>query len=199
MPDFSPAIGKTISNRRTYLMKFLRIAVLALAPALLVLSATAVRAGESAQAKIARAMSAGPASIAANATVIDLNKGKATVLRKGTNGFTCIPGHPGMVGDDPMCLDAQSMQWASDWMAHKPAPTNTKPGVTYMFAGGTDYSMTDPWPKPGKQVYKTPPHWMILWPFDPKASGLPSAFQSAGTFVMFKGTPYAHLMIIGKP
>jgi hypothetical protein len=181
-------------------MKLLRFAVLALAPALLlVLSATSSRAAESAQTKIARALSAGPASVTANATVVDMNKGKATVLRKGTNDFTCIPGHPGVVGDDPMCLDGQSMQWAKDWMSHKPRPTNTKPGIAYMFAGGTDYSMTDPWGKPGPKVYKTPPHWMLLWPVDPKASGLPSTFQTTGTFVMFPGTPYAHLMLIGKP
>jgi hypothetical protein len=33
------------------------------------------------------------------------------------------------------------------------------------------------------------PHWMILWPFDAKAAGLPTVMRDAGTLVMFAGTP----------
>ena len=40
---------------------------------------------------------------------------------------------------------------------------------------------------------------MILWPFDPKASGLPYHPEKFGTYVMFEGTPYAHLMIYQNP
>jgi hypothetical protein len=38
------------------------------------------------------------------------------------------------------------------------------------------------------------PQWMILWPFNAKAAGLPSTVQDAGAWVMFDGTPYAHRM-----
>lgn len=31
------------------------------------------------------------------------------------------------------------------------------------------------------------PHWMILWPFDAAAAGLPTVMRDAGTLVMFAG------------
>src|SRR5437773_1039686 len=52
--------------------------------------------------KIRSAMSAGPAVIAKDATIMDMPSMK--VLRKGTNGWTCIPDGPSP-GVDPMCLD----------------------------------------------------------------------------------------------
>ncbi len=76
--------------------------------------------------KIKRALSAAPTSVAKSAEVIDVDaKRNVKVLREGTNGFTCIAGHPGIVGDDPVCADAAGMQWMTDLMAHKPKPTNT--------------------------------------------------------------------------
>jgi|SRR5580658_9920674 hypothetical protein len=91
---------------------------------------------ESIQAKIARAMSAGPPDIAKSARIVDTDpNGKMVVLREGNNGFTCMPGNPKVVGDPAMCADAASMQWAADFKAHKPKPTNTVPGITYMLAG----------------------------------------------------------------
>ena len=159
----------------------------------------AATAPEAASVKIARALSAGPPNITAHAAVMDIDaKGKMTMLRKGTNGWTCIAGHAGVVGDDPMCADAPSMQWAGDWMAHKPKPTNTKPGVVYMLAGGTDWSATDPYATKGTPI-KEPPHWMIMWPFEGKTSGLPTTVRDTGSWIMYAGTPYAHLMVNGKP
>jgi len=158
-----------------------------------------VLSAESKSAKITRALSAGPASIQAHAAVIDVGvNGKVTVLRKGTNGFTCVAGHAGVVGDDPMCADKESMTWAGDWMAHHPKPTNAKPGIVYMLAGGTDWSANDPWATKGTPIHE-PPHWMIMWPYDPKTSGLSSKESGSGTWIMWANTPYAHLMINQKP
>src|SRR5271166_182831 len=101
---------------------------------LLIVSATpsAANADESTATKIARALSAAPAAVAAHATVADMDdKGNMKVLRKGTNAYTWVPGHVGVVGDDAMCMDKASLQWAADWIAHKPKPTNTVPGVIY--------------------------------------------------------------------
>src|SRR6266852_9462850 len=60
-------------------------------------------AGETTQAKIARAMSAGPAKVANSARIIETNAHGSVVLREGNNGFTCMPGNPREVGDPPMC------------------------------------------------------------------------------------------------
>ncbi len=180
-------------------MKLLGRVISLAVPALLVCAASQVRADESAQVKIARAMSAAPAAIATNATIADVDaKGKMTVLRKGTNGFTCFPGHIGVIGDDPICMDAPSMQWANDWTAHKPKPTNTTPGVSYMFAGGKDFSATDPWATKSAHPLTWGPHYMIMWPFSAKTSGLSTAPSNTGTWIMWAGTPYAHLMVNQK-
>src|SRR5271166_2491310 len=74
------------------------------APAAADSSATDV--GETTQAKIARAMSAGPTDVAKSARIIDTDgHGNIVVLREGNNGFTCMPGNPKVVGDPPMCAD----------------------------------------------------------------------------------------------
>jgi hypothetical protein len=155
--------------------------------------------GETTQAKIARAMSAGPADIAKSARIIDSDAdGNIVVLREGNNGFTCMPGNPKAVGDPPMCEDAASMQWGADFKAHKPKPTNTVPGITYMLAGATQRSDTDPYDTTSPPI-AIGPHWMIMWPFDPKATGLPTTHKSTGAYIMWAGSPYAHVHIMGRP
>jgi len=167
--------------------------------AVLLLQALLATAGETKEDKIKRALSAAPPEIAKDAKVADFDdQGKMIVLREGNNGFTCFPGTPGVVGDVAMCADGPSMQWLNDIMSHKPKPTNTEPGVVYMLAGGTDWSATDPFAKSGTPI-KEPPHWMIMWPFDPKTTGLPTTAKQTGTWIMFANTPWAHLMINQRP
>ena len=179
--------------------QMMRLVIVICAMALVTSMSAPASSAESKNAKIARALSAGPSSIQAGATVMDMGaNGKVTVLRKGTNGFTCFAGHTGVVGDDPFCADKESMVWAGDWMAHHPKPTNAKPGIIYMLAGGADWSATDPWATKGTPIHE-PPHWMIMWPNDPKTSGLSSKESSIGTWIMWANTPYAHLMINQKP
>jgi hypothetical protein len=57
-------------------------------------------APESAEAKIARALSAGPPDIAKSARIVDTDaQGMMVVLREGRNGFTCMPGNPRVIGE----------------------------------------------------------------------------------------------------
>ncbi len=61
--------------------------------------------------KVARAISAAPANIAKAAKVADFDdKGNEVSLREGTNGFTCYPGHPGVVGGQPYCANEAAVQ-----------------------------------------------------------------------------------------
>jgi len=155
--------------------------------------------GESTQAKIARALSAGPPEVVKGARIVETDaQGKTTVLREGTNGFTCMPGNPKVVGEPPLCADAASLQWFADFKAHKPKPTNTVPGITYMLAGATQRSDSDPYDQTSPAM-TIGPHWMIMWPFDPKTSGLPAAYKPTGAFIMWAGTPYAHMHVMGRP
>jgi hypothetical protein len=154
---------------------------------------------ESVQARIDRAMSAGPSEIAKSARIVDTDsQGKMVVLREGTNGFTCMPGNPRVIGNPPMCADAASMQWLADFKAHKPKPTNTVPGITYMLAGATQRSDSDPYDTTSPPI-TVPPHWMIMWPFDAKTTGLPVTHRDSGAYIMWSESPYAHLHIMGKP
>ena len=156
-------------------------------------------ASDTTQAKIARAMSAGPTDFARSARIVDTDaQGNMVVLREGSNGFTCMPGNPKVIGEPPKCADAASMQWAADFKAHKPKPTNTVPGITYMLAGATQRSDSDPYDKTSEAI-TVGPHWMIMWPFDPKTTGLPTTHKPTGAYVMWTGSPYAHLHLMGRP
>ena len=157
------------------------------------------RTEDATHTKIARAMSAGPDDIARSARIIDTDaNGNTVVLREGSNGFTCMPGNPEVIGEPPMCVDAASLQWFADAKAHKPKPTNTVPGITYMLAGATQRSDSDPNDKTSPAIH-VGPHWMIMWPFDPKTTGLPTTHRDQGAYIMWAGSPYAHLHVMGRP
>lgn len=149
-------------------------------------------------AAIRSAVAAAPRSIGEHATVVAPgDSGKMTVLREGTNGWTCFPDDREHSG--AMCADSAGMQWGSALMSHAERPTNTVPGLIYMLAGGTDASATDPYAKleRGKEIVSGP-HYMIMWPFT-AASGLSTTPKKTGTWIMWSGTPYAHLMVNGVP
>ena len=151
------------------------------------------------QAKIRRALLAGPDSITKDATVAEMDaQGNKVVLRYGTNRWVCVPGNENIVGRADMCLDPMGMQWMLDLMARKPKPSNTTPGLIYMLNGALQHSFTDPFDRVSPPI-PIGPHWMILWPFDATLAGLPTTMRDAGALVMFAGTPYAHLHICGSP
>lgn len=173
-------------------------AVLALLALCGLCASVAHATAESDASKMARALAAGPTSVSTGASALFMaDDGKITTLRKGSNGWICVVGTKGKVGADPFCADPAGMRWVMDWVTHKKAPTNTKPGLIYMLAGGSDWSATDPWATKGASI-KEPPHWMIMYPYG-KSSGLPTGMKMSGTWIMWAGTPYAHLMINQKP
>jgi hypothetical protein len=145
------------------------------------------------------AESAAPASIAHNASIVTMDaNGNATTVRKGTNGWTCIPDSPATPGPDPMCADANAMKWADAWIHHKPAPEGAV-GIMYMLEGGTDASNTDPYatkPTAENDWVKTGPHLMVVGSKE-VLTGYPSGAKpdTSAPYVMWAGTPYAHLMI----
>ncbi len=169
---------------------------------LLLPSLGCAQGGMSKDQYIKAAQGGAPASISANAAVarIDVKKKAVTELRAGTNGFTC-----GLLPDDnsPFCGDKNAWAWVAAAFTSQPKPPNTEPGVSYMMQGGTHYETSA-----GEVVMeksantrdvKEPPHWMLTWPFDPAASGLPTKPNPGGVYIMFAGTPYAHLMVYQNP
>ena len=150
----------------------------------------------------ALALSAAPAHIAKEAAVMVYGSdGKLVEVKPGTNGFTCIPTVMNLPEPDPMCMDGAVHQWMTDLMNNAPKPSNTAPGITYMARGGSHYEKDGKvvMQPDGATVVKEPPHWMVMWPFDPTASKLPTHPNPSGVYIMFDGTPYAHLMVYQDP
>lgn len=145
------------------------------------------------QAKIARAMQAAPESISKNATVIDAD---GTVLRKGTNGWYCHPtAGPGSA--HPMCADEVWMHLMHA-LREKADFKTDRVGISYMLAGDDNVNNADPFdkkPDPGEVWVQEGPHLMIIVP-DPKTlEGMSDDPRNGGPYVMWKGTPYAHIMV----
>lgn len=149
---------------------------------------------------IRSATAAGPRSISDNATVMAADaSGKMVQIRAGTNGWTCIPDEPSTPGVDPMCIDKQGMEWVQSLIAKKPKPTNTGPGLIYMLQGGSDLSATDPFATKTDHYISSPAHFMVMWPYDAKTSGFSTTPKKTGSWIMWAGTPYAHLMVNQTP
>jgi hypothetical protein len=148
---------------------------------------------------IASAESAAPAAVSKAATIVTMGAdGAMKTLRQGSNGFTCMPDAPDTPGPDPMCFDANAMEWVMAWAGHKAPPTD-KAGIMYMLAGGTDASNTDPYatkPTQGSDWLHTGPHMMLVGS-QSSLAGYPSGPipDTKAPYVMWAGTPYAHLMI----
>ena len=148
---------------------------------------------------IASAESAAPASVARAAAVMTIEAdGSMKTVREGTNGWTCMPDNPATPGPDPMCMDANAAKWAAAWIGKKPPPQNTV-GLMYMLEGGTDASNTDPYatrPTADNEWVSTGPHVMVVGSKEILA-GHPSGGKpdTKLPYVMWAGTPYAHLMV----
>lgn len=160
--------------------------------------------GMSQEDMIKTARSAAPAHISENATVmLPGPDGKLQEAVKGTNGFTCVPDIDGQEKPDPICGDKAAMEWLTSAMNKAARPSNTVPGIAYMGQGGWHWEkdgkiVMDP-ATPGAKRLKEPPHWMILWPISSAETMIPEMHSNFGTYVMFEGTPYSHLMIYQDP
>lgn len=171
--------------------------------ALLVLVVSASASGaclaQDAADLIKSAESAGPAALAAGATVYAMGAdGQMQTLREGTNGYWCMPDDPSTPSADPMCGDANSMEWAMAWLG-KTTPPEGKVGLIFMLAGGSDASNTDPFATAetnDNHWVTTGPHVMIM-----NATHLMEGYPTSADpdtsmpYVMWAGTPYAHLMV----
>ena len=150
----------------------------------------------------ALALSAAPAHMTKEAGVMIYGAdGKLTETKKSANGFTCIPTVMNLPVPDPMCMDAAVQQWMTDLMNNAPKPTNTVPGIAYMARGGSHFEKGGKvvMSGDGAKIVKEPAHWMVMWPFDAAATKLPTAPNPSGTYIMFDGSPYSHLMVYQDP
>lgn len=172
-------------------MKPLKFAII-LSAGVLGLSHSAAAADK--DAMISDALSAAPTEIAENATVMDW---EGNTLQKGSNGYTCFPTPPSLDGVAPMCLDEPWMAWADAWMNKKPF-TASRVGTAYMLAGDGGASNTDPYATEktaDNEWIVEGPHLMIITPDTADLDGISTDPHNGGPYVMWKGSPYAHIMV----
>jgi hypothetical protein len=152
---------------------------------------------------IASAESAAPAAVAKDAEIVTFDaQGNMRTIRKGTNGYICMPDTPESPGPDPECVDKGGMAWTMAWVNHKDPPKGVI-GFGYMLAGGSDPDNMDPFatkPAPGMQWVTTGPHVMLFNVGD-LVKDYPTAKQpdTSKPYVMYPNTPYAHIMVPVKP
>ncbi len=150
---------------------------------------------ESSEDKIARAMSAAPADISAQATIMDVD---GTVLRAGSNGWVCLPGVGLIPGDKhPMCNDAVWMKWMAAVGSGAEFTTDVI-GISYMLQGDAMVNNDNPMatdPNDGGVWVQDGPHIMMLFPNMDMLADLPRDPFAGGPYVMWGETPLAHVMV----
>ncbi|MDF0672858.1 MAG: hypothetical protein P0120_00750 [Nitrospira sp.] len=138
---------------------------------------------------------AAPSSLSKHATIMSRD---GQVVRQGSNGWTCMPDNPGTTGTDSICMNEPWLTFM-DAMKNKKDPVITQVGIAYMLQGDRPVSNTDPYatePKPGDDwVEGVGAHLMILVPDAEMLKNVPTDSTNGGPWVMWAGTPYAHLMI----
>lgn len=166
-------------------------------------------AGMSHEQVIAAASAGGPDFISQNAAIAWIDSaGAVHAIRPGTNGFTCVIVRPDPFAG-PICGDQNAASWLVAMLRSAPQPpAMSGPGIAYMAQGGTHFEDAAgnvlmehelSTHMAGSHRVREPPHWMIIWPYDQAASGLPTKENGSGTYIMFAGTPWAHLMVYQNP
>ncbi len=90
---------------------------------------------------IESAMSAGPATVSMDATVMNW---KLETVREGTNGWTCLPDRPDTPGNDPWCVNEPWLSFLQAYVGQT-EPTYSTVGIAYMLQGDAPVSNTDPY------------------------------------------------------
>lgn len=148
--------------------------------------------GESITNKILRAESAAHPAISHKATILDMD---GNILRKGSNGWTCLPGT--LPGDKkPMCNDALWLEMIKAVKSKAPF-TADRIGISYMLQGDALVSNSSPYAtdvKNGDVWVQEGPHLMLIVPKS-MLKGLSTDPFNGGPYVMWKDTPYAHIMV----
>lgn len=162
-------------------------------------AATAQMTALSDQQIIDRALSAAPTQMRQDSTVVASD---GRVLQRGSNDFTCMLGGPPGAEPAAMCLDSVFMNWAKEWQAgNRSYKGPDGVGLAYMLAGDTPTggaSNIDPFATSRtatNQWVVEGPHVMIITPRQGDLSHLPASPDTGGPYVMWRGTPFAHVMM----
>jgi hypothetical protein len=110
----------------------------------------------------------------------------------------CLPDAPGDSNDLPVCLDDEWLAFYKAYLQGQP-PATKRIGLSYMlntrWAGSnTEIGATEP--TEDNQWHEGGSHFMLIAPDPALLEGFPTEpTPKGGAYVMWAGTPYAHLMI----
>lgn len=149
--------------------------------------------------------SAAPAFLSKNATIIG---GDGSVLRKGSNGWTCQAGNPRPFPASgwktahkamPACFDEAGAAWMSAYMMGK-KPQLERDGYMWMLHGdvGEDNFVAGVLNKDDanpEHWIESGPHFMIMPKEVSSIANVTTDFNTGGPYVMLKGTGYDHIML----
>lgn len=151
--------------------------------------------------KIADASRSAPQQLVADATFLDWPEepgGEFRVLREGSNGWKCLPDFPGDSNYAPECFDDEWFAFLKAYLTGE-RPSTQRIGLSYMLnarwaVSNTDRAATQP--TPDNQWHEGGSHLMLVVPDPEMLEWFPTEpTPEGGAYVMFAGTPYAHLMI----
>ena len=158
---------------------------------LLGVAAPGVAAAADHAALIELARSAAPDLVSAEATVVY----RGEVIAEGSNGWTCMPE---TLPDDgaPMCNDAVWMALMGAMGAGESYEVKQL-GISYMLQGDAGVSNSNPAHPDGANApdfIKEGAHLMLAVP-RAMLEGITDNPHAGGPYIMWKDTPYAHIMI----
>ena len=96
-----------------------------------------------------------------------------------------------------MCFDAPWVAWGDAWMNKKPFSTDQL-GIAYMLSGDQGASNIDPYaaePTDDNEWVQEVPHMLLIVPEAAMLEGITRDPNIGGPYVMWDGTPYAHVMV----
>lgn len=151
--------------------------------------------------KIADASRAAPQELVAGATFLDWPEqsgGEFRILREGTNGWYCLPDFPDDSNYAPECFDEEWLSFLKAYITGE-VPSTKRIGLSYMLNAHWAVSNTDRTataPTADNQWHEGGSHLMLVVPDPAMLDWFPTEpTPRGGAYVMFAGTPYAHLMI----
>ena len=117
------------------------------------------------------------------------------MLREGSNGWVCAANTLPNDGY-PICADAVWQGWIQAFKAGEPFSSD-QVGISYMLMGDGGVSNSDPMhpnPPEADDYIKEGAHLMIILP-EALLKGVSDDHTSGNPYVMWRGTPYVHLMV----
>ena len=108
------------------------------------------------------------------------------LIKDGPGPWNFVAGIPNDIA--PIAVDDTGLKWVRALLAGE-KPQLDRPGIGFLWAGNQ-------FVPPGTQdVRPLPPGVMVIWPFDPKTTGLSAGREKGLVRIMLADTPYAHVIV----